>query len=252
MTQVVDSATYYADGRPTSRHTFYGATFNEQRNRAMVLGGAQWGNGYMIATMDGFNTSTSDWDAQGTYPSAPAEFTAASASALVDNKSTGDIYAFASYAVNRWSSATNAWTKVLSSAPAYGQYAASAMDTRRNRILVAGGGINDHAVYDIASNTMTNVTFIGPQAAVMTGDTGNGLVYDPALDAYLLRKADAGGTIYRIDAQTYSVDVLPSTSGDSVPAAINGVWKRFIYVPQLKGVVYFPSYDGNAWFIRTS
>jgi len=154
--------------------------------------------------------------------------------------------------VNRWSSATNTWTRLSSNVPAYGQYAASALDTRRNRILVAGGLINDHAVYDIGSNAMTNVTFTGPNASAMTGDTGNGMVYDPGLDAYLLRKADAGGTIYRINASTFSVDVLPNTSGTSLPAATNGVWKRFIYVPQLKGVVYFPTYDGNLWFIRTS
>jgi hypothetical protein len=252
MSQVVDSATHYADGRPTSRHTFYGAVFNEQRNRAMVLGGAQWGNGYMLATMDGFNASTNDWDTAGTYANTPSEFTAASGSAVVENKGTGDIYTFASFAVSRWNSASNTWAKMLSNAPAYGQYAASAMDTRRNRILVAGGGNNDHAVYDVAGNTMSNVTFTGPNASVMTGDTGNGMVYDIGLDAYLLRKSGAGGAIYRIDAQTFSVDTLPSTNGASVPSSINGVWKRFIYVPQLKGVVYFPSYDGNLWFLRTS
>lgn len=250
--QATESTPYYADGRPTSRHTYYGATMNESRNRAMVLGGSQWGNGFFLSTMDGFNLNSNDWDAAKSYPNAPAEFTAAYGSAVAQDRATGDIYVFAGFAVVRWSSASNAWTRLLTNAPAYGQYAASAVDTKRNRVLVVGGQNNDRGLYDMSSKTMANVTFTGPNASSMTGDTGNGMVYDPGLDAYLLRKAGAGSTIYRINAQTFYVDTLPNTSGSSVPSATNGVWNRFLYVPQLKGVIYFPSYDGSAWFVRTS
>jgi hypothetical protein len=250
--QLVDSATHYADGRPTSRHTFYGTVLNERRGRAMVLGGSQWGNGFMFPTMDGFNLSSSDWDAARTYPNTMADFNVGMACAVTEQKSTGDIYTFANYAVMRWSNASNAWTRLLANTPVYGQYAASALDTRRNRILVAGGLTNDRGLFDIATNTMQTVTFSGPNASAMSGDTGNGLVYDPALDAYLLRKPGAGATLYRINAQTFAVDTVPNTNGASIPSATNGVWTRFLYVPQLKGVVYFPSYDGNFWFLRTS
>ena len=250
--QTTDSAEYYADGRPTSRHTYYGAVLNESRNRAMVLGGAQWGNGFALSTMDGFNLGGNDWDAARSYPNVPSEYSASYGAAVTQNRATGDIYVFGGYTVSRWNSASNTWTRMLANGPTYGQYAASAMDTKRNRILVAGGLNNEHGVYDIASNTMSTVTFTGPNAGNMTGDAGNGMVYDPGLDVYLLRKADAGNTIYRINAQTFYVDTLPNTSGASIPSSANGVWNRFLYVPQLKGVIYFPSYDGNAWFIRTS
>ena len=250
--QVGDSVSHNADGRPASRHTFYGVLLNEKRNRAMVMGGSQWGNGGNLATVDGFNLASSDWDSAGTYPNTPSEFQNVMAAAVTENKATGDIYAFAGYAVMRWNNSTNAWTKVLSNTATYGQYAATAMDTKRNRILVAGGTTNDRGVYDIASNSVTSVTFTGPSASAMTGDTGNGLVYEPSLDAYLLRKPDAGSTVYRINAQTFSVDTLPNTAGAQIPAAINGVWRRFLYVPQLKGVAYFPTYDGNFWFVRTN
>jgi hypothetical protein len=249
--QTTENATHYADGRPASRHTYYGALINESRNRAMVLGGSGWGNGGMLQSMDGFNLSNNDWDAARSYPNPPSEFTASFGSAVTHNRATGDIYAFGSYAVSRWSSASNTWTRLLSSTGTYGQYAASAMDTKRNRILLVGGETNDRGLYDVASNTMSSVTFSGPNAADLTGQ-GNGMVYDPGLDAYLLRKAGAGNTIYRINAQTFSVDTLPNTNGASIPNAQNGVWNRFLYVPQLKGVIYFPSYDGNGWFVRTS
>lgn len=252
MSQMLESTTHFADGRPTSRHSYYGAVLNELRGRAMVLGGSRWGDGYSHSAVDGFNLATNDWDTARTYPDTPTGFQQVMGSALVEQKTTGDIYIVANRAVMRWSNATNNWSKLLDTPSLYGQYAASALDTKRNRILVAGGEVNDRGVYDIATNTVQTITFAGSNAAAMTGDTGNGMVYDPGLDAYLLRKPGAGATIYRINAQTFSVDTLPNTGGASVPSAVNGVWKRFLYVPQLKGVVYFPSYDGNFWFIRTS
>ena len=250
--QATESTSHYADGRPTSRHTYYGALFNEVRGRAMVMGGSRWGDGWPHSAVDGFNIAVNDWDRAGSYPNAPADFNDVIGSAAVDDKRTGDIYALANYAVWRLSSASNTWSK-LSSQGVNGQYSASAIDTKRNRILVQGGDANVRSVYDIAANTWQTVTFTGPNASAMTAsDDGNGMVYDPGLDAYLLRKQGAGSTIYRINAQTFSVDTLPTTNGTSVPNTVNGVWRRFLYVPQLKGVIYFPTYSGNAWFVRTS
>jgi hypothetical protein len=250
--QVVMNASHYADGRPTSRHTYYGTVVNESRNRAMVFSGARWGDGASLFNLDGFNLASNDWDSARTYPDAPSSYVgSANGQATVGHRATGDVYAFANYNVLRWSNASNSWSRLLANAPMYGQYAASAVDTRRNRIFVVGGNGDDHAIYDIASNTAQNVTLTGPNAGALSGD-GNGMVYDPNLDAYLLRTAGAGSTVYRINAQTFSVDTLPTTAGSGVPAAANGVWTRFLYLPQLKGIAYFPTYDGNFWFLRTN
>jgi len=250
VAQVVASTTYYADGRPTSRHSYYGEVVNEQRNRVMTLGGSRYGVGFVIGTVDGFNLATNDWDAAQSYPDGLSELAGTAGPAIVDDKASGDIYMFANWNVLRWSNATNAWTRVLSNTSTYGQYSASAFDSRRNRILLVGGVGNDHATYTPASNSMQAVTFTGPQAAAMTGN-GNGMVYDPQLDAFLMRSADAGGTIYRIDAQTFAVTAMAVSGATSIPAAQNGVWRRFLYVPALKGVVYVPTYSDNLWFLRT-
>ena len=217
----------------------------------LVFGGGMWGNGNALSTMDGFNLSSNDWDAAGSYANAPPEYTSAFGNAVAQHRATGDIYVFGGFSVARWSNASNTWSRLLSGVSTHGQAAASAMDTARNRILVVGGEKNDRGLYDLASNTMTNVSFTGPNAGDV-GGTANGLVYDPGLDAYLLRKAGAGSTIYRINAQSFYVDTLPNANGGSIPASTNGVYRRFLYVPQLKGVVYFPSYSGNGWFIRTT
>lgn len=252
VSQIVMNSSHYADGRPTSRHSYYGTAVNEVRNRAMVFSGARWGDGFSLFNLDGFNLATNDWDGARTYPDAPnTDLGPFNGWATVDQKSTGNIYAFANYSVLRWSSTTNSWSRQVTNTPVYGQYAATAVDTKRNRILVVGGEHNDRGVYDLTANTMQSVSFSGPNAGSMSGN-GNGMVYDLALDAFLLRKSDAGGTIYRINALTFSVDILPTTGSAQPPAALNGVWTRFLYVPQLKGLAYFPTYGGNMWFLRTS
>lgn len=255
VNQVVMNTTHYADGRPTSRHTYYGTVVNEVRNRVMVVSGARWGDGYSPGGVtDGFNIAANDWDAAQTYPDAPsADFGPYNGWAITQHKSTGDIFAFASFSVLRWNSASNAWARRLSNTAIYGQYAASAVDTKRDRVLVVSSSSDHgHGYYNIQTNVVQTVSFSGPQAGAMSGETGNGMVYDPALDAYLYRKKDGGNLVYRIDAQTFSVDVLSTSGGSQIPVAPNGVWTRFLYVPKLKGVVYFPVYGGNLWFLRSS
>ncbi len=247
VADVVTSASYYSDGRPTSRHSYYGETFNEPRNLAMTLGGARYGNGYMTETFDGFDLGANDWAAAGTYPDAPAAFSGMQGGSMTANRLTGDVYTFSTYAVNVWTSATNTWAKKLDT-NAYGQSAASAYDLKRNRILLVGN--SEHAVYDVAANTLTPVTLSGPNAGDLN-DVDNGMVYDPNLDAYLIRTAASGGTLYRVDASTFTVDTLATTAGASIPATANGVWTRFLYAPGLKGVIYVPAYDANVWFLRT-
>jgi hypothetical protein len=253
VAQIIANTTHYADGRPTSRHSYYGTVVNEVRNRAMVLSGARWGDGYSPGgVLDGFNLASNDWDSARTYPDGPiADFGAYNGWTVVDHKSSGDVYAFANFSVLRWSNATNTWSRRLAGTAIYGQYAASAMDTKRNRVLVVGGNANDHGLYDLGVNTVQSISLVGPNAGSLSGD-GNAMVYDPILDAFLVRKGDAGGTVYRINAQTFNVDTLPITGGATISSTSNGVWARFLYVPKLKGIVYFPTYGGNLWFLRTS
>lgn len=249
--QVLLSASHYADGRPTSRHTYYGSALNEVRGRVMLVGGARYGNGYYLQTTDGFNISANDWDPARTFPDAFPEIMQDHAMAVAEHKSTGDLYVFSQWNVLRWSNSANSWSRMLTGTTMYGHSAASALDTKRNRVLVIGGTNSDHGYYDIATNKVTTIALGGSNAGSVSG-SGNGMVYDPQLDAYLVRRADSGGTIYRINAATFAVDALPTTAGASIPTAQNGVYTRFLYVPKLKGVVYAPSYGGNLWFLRTA
>jgi hypothetical protein len=249
--QITQSVTHYADGRPTSRHSYYGTLVNENRNRIMLVGGSRWGNGFGIGGVtDGFDLATSDWDPAGTYPAGSGSDFVSLGFAMVDDRSSGDIYAFVNFTVVAWSNATNTWTRKVNNASVYGQYAATAFDSSRNRILVLGGNNNDSGYYDVATNSVVPVTVTGPALASVVGQ-GYGMVYDPLLDAYLV-VSGGGGAVYRIDAQTFVADTLSVSGAGNVPAAINNVWRRFLYVPALKGVVYAPTYDSDLWFLRTN
>ena len=136
------------------------------------------------------------------------------------------------------------------SVPATPDSIAAALDTRRNRVLVLGGSNAEAGVYDVAGNAMQKITLAGPDAVSVLA-RGNGMVYDPLLDAFLVRASDAGATVYRVNAQSFSVDTLPNSGGAGVPASANNVYTRFLYAPQLKGIVYVPTYDGDLWFLRT-
>lgn len=251
VSQILDSVTHYADGAPTSRHSYYGTVVNEARNRVMVLGGSRWGNGYLIQTVDGFDIQSNAWDPANTVPGLPSQAKALPATAFVKQDASGDIYAFGNYGIYRWSNTANTWSTIATNGVIYGFEAASALDTRRNRVLVLGGGGNDRGVFTLGSTSAQSVSLSGPAADAVGGD-GNGMVYDPWMDAYLLRKPAAGSTVYRISASTLSVDTLPTTGGAAIPASFNGVYTRFLFAPQLGGVIYAPSYDGNLWFLRTT
>ena len=120
-------------------------------------------------TVDGFNLGSNDWDAAEQLPERTVGVHRRLWLGRGRDRATGDIYVFANCAVGRWSSASNSWTRLFPTR-VLGQYAASAMDTKRNRILVVGGQNNDRGLYDVASNTMSSVTFTGPNASAMTGE----------------------------------------------------------------------------------
>ena len=81
------------------------------------------------------------------------------------------------------------------------------------------------------------------------------MVYVPPIDAYLARGTAAGSTVFRIDAETLAVSVLATTGGAAIqrgPALTNeeGIYNRWLWVPQLRGVAYFPNSGSNAWFLQ--
>jgi hypothetical protein len=245
----IANGSYYGDGRPTSRHTYYGATLDTFDDRIMLFGGAHWSDGGALNTVDSYNIGSNSYSPQGTHPNLPNSNHAFFAA----DPATGNLYAvFSPSDFRRWNRATNTWSQpgAAGSAPTAGLYQAAATDTTRNRILFAGGSNSAHSLYNIATNTFTQINFTGANGATVTSMQQAALVYVPALDRFLVRMSGAGGTVYQIDPATFEVTTVATAGGGSVPSTQNGPFNKFVYVPRLGGAVYVPSYTGNSWFLR--
>jgi hypothetical protein len=249
--QLTNCQSYYADGRPAARHSYYGVTLNEINDRFMLFGGVNWCvNGGFFTAISSYNIGANSWSASTTHGSLPGGFAGVAAYSV--DPATGDVYGFHNFNYGRWNRSTSgdSFTTLnpTGNGPG-GNGAMSAMDTARGRILIVGSG-SDHHLYTKSSNSFTSITLTGPNAADVSGGSGDAMVYVPAIDRYLVRRGGAGGTVYQIHPSTFDVTTFATTDGVSIPSTQNGPYNKFLYVPRLRGCVYVPSYSGNAWFLR--
>jgi len=246
----VRDAEYYADGRPTSRHTYYGVTLNEFDDRIMLFGGSRWQIGNFPRNIDSYNIGANSYNPQGTHPDAASNFIGVQATAL--NPLTGDVYLNQDFLLGRWNRSTNTFVTLSPSGAdrPQGYNTVAAFDTSRGRILFLGGTAADHHIYTLSSNAWSAISISGANASTVSGAMQAAMLYVSAMDRYLVRLDNAGGTIYQIDAATFAVTTFPTTNGGSIPSTQNGPFNKFLYVPRLRGAVYVPSYSGTAWFLR--
>lgn len=251
--QIISDALYYADGRPTSRHTYYSEHFILARNRIMMFGvGARYGNsGFSANATDGYNVSTNTYDPQGTFSNVPSVAGAGNLTGVV-HSITNDVYFLSDVVLQKWTQATNTWSTV-NNLPIGSFYTCAAFDSTRLRALFIDNSATP-VLYTPASNTFTNPGFTGPNAGSPNNGGQQGIQYVPALDAYLVQSGSTGGTVLRINASTLSVDTFPTTGGSSIPSTTSvgtiGVFTRWQYCPQLGGIVYCPDYNSSIWFLR--
>lgn len=261
---VTSNSTHYTTGRPASSHTYYTKTFIEARNRAMRFGvGAVATSGNPHKAVDGFDCTVAQgvngWDAAGTYPSLPGSGTMYSGEAICKNTNTEDVYFFYNnQTVWRWNQTSNTWTQINNGWPDIAPVdTAVAFDSNRNRVFLLRPDTGNHHTFDPATGLFTSRTLTGTVSAINAANVGIGMIYEPTLDAYLVRLRAAGGTVYSINASTFAVTAMTTTGGTTIPATANisgtpeNVYTRFLYCPELSGVVYFPHYSANAWFLRT-
>lgn len=246
--QLTNCQSYYADGRPAARHSYYGVTLNEANDRIMLFSGAHWcSNGGFHGAVSSYNIGTNTWSAAGTHPNVPG-FMSTGVGAYAVNPANGDVYFAKDFSLGRWNRSANTFTTLSPiGTAAAGNEAMSAFDSTRGRVLVVSAA--DSHVYTLGTNAWTRVTLSGSSAGSVRGG-GGAMVYVGAIDRFLVRRSAAGGVVYQINASTFEVSELPTNGGDSVPRTINGPYNKFLYVPRLRGAVYVPEFGTNAWFLR--
>ncbi len=258
---------YYPDGTPASRHSYYGPVISTIRNRYLIPGGVMYGSvGPTREVMDGFDLTNNVYDAAGTYPNEPIPLFAGGASSVLDPRND-NIYFSSNGSLAKWTQATNTWTMLTSSFPIGAIYQATAWDSKRNLAVFFSNPQYEPAravTYAADSATTTVKTYSGAQAGVVNNPGGDGITYVPALDAFLMHKGEHGGLVYRIDAATFAATSFTTTGGTNAPGLLDSadnfcgslpctqhIFQRFIYCAKLGGVVYQSYYSANLWFLRT-
>jgi hypothetical protein len=248
--QIIDDADYYGDGRPTSRHTYYGAVYVEQTNKAMTFGGAKWsvfGSG--THAVDHYDSTTNTCSTAGSHPDVPIDlYTSGDNPAVSKDPSTGDIYFIGGYVAYAWRRATNTWENLGDGISCYST--ASAFDSTRRRMLMVGSDRNAHHHFAVDTNVMTSITLSGSAAAAVQAQGQAGMVYVSEIDKFLLITASGGGTVYQINPSTFECSVFATTGGSGVQATVNGPYNKVLYSPRMKSIYYFPTYDQNPWVLR--
>lgn len=260
-----DGVAVYGDNRRAATHTYYCTQFLDSQNRMVIMPapGMGWPEGLPAAPggfpyldpwlgMCAFSLATNDWLAPETLAIWPGtgDFTAALS---CRNPATDDLYYARAYDSGRfwkWTAATNTWSQLPDLW--HQNYAGSAIDPTRNRMLIVGdyAGTLDPKVIDITTGNAVSVTFGGLGAAALRMNGYPGVVYDEARDEFLVFKNSTNLSGYRVSAATWAVSAM---SMSNAPAQRNnGVLNAIQYVPELRGVVYVNDYYGNVKFMATS
>ncbi|QDL36587.1 hypothetical protein [Rhodoferax sediminis] len=259
---IIGSAQFYLDHRPSSAHTYYSTQFINTLDRMLVFASpGVFGGIYPTAPADfpyrgdkrsfSFSVASGDWDPPdyvARFPGTGDPF----ADLCVKHPLTDDVYYSRNYGSGwyRWASATNTWTR-LSGVTRGPWYAGAAIDPLRNQMLIVGGYSPVAPEVRGLDGTPVPAAFTGLGTAALTPTGYPGVIYDEATDCYLVAfNSGSSIKILRVHPETWLVDD-PAVGGIAPKARANGLQNAVQYVPELRGFVLTNKYDGNVFFVRT-
>lgn len=280
-TSTTPNVAYYADGKPSSRHTYF-TTFGIEESNSVLLPGMRFGYGPAphADSVDEFDFDTNQW--RGIVPDAPG----ISGSGLADVSPPGYYPVVVDHLGNFWcilhtngniskyNKTTNTWSQ-----PAMANKVAPnvrypwALDTRRNQCFGlawadgegAGTGpdlVMRAVVLDYTAGTQRAITFdAGSTSAVNQFITDKpayaGMDYDPINDRFLFLSSEVGkNRVFIITPNGTNVwSMSIQTGAGTLPVGVNMV-KKFTYFENLGGGVSgfacIPDITGNIQFLRVT
>ncbi len=229
---------YYPDGKPASRHTYYTAHVIEARNRIMTFTAtALYGTGSAgNAHVDGYNLGTDTWDSAGTFTDAPFF---SPVNVVAKDPRNENIYLGASSGRwAKWTQATATWSTLsIPGFPSW-EFKGGMVDGTRDRLVQMNGTLK---FIDLTTLTASTLAVTGPLNGLSTAYWS--IVHDLDNDRYLVVD---GTNIYSINPVT-GVSAAVTTC----LAATNGVNGRLAYFQELGGVAYLPYFTANVQFMPT-
>lgn len=264
---------YYSDGRPTSRHTYWGGNiYIPQLDRVLLPGvyGA-YGSAINFPKVDAFNLNTYKWDgvvvdqpgiSGSGYPNMNI---ADSMTAAVLNPATGDLWQPYNYfSMLKWSLSTKQQTVTANFSGNQFQ-GPGCWDPVRNQCVWfgrgSGGVMTDAWIVNSTGTSRQSLTFsassaLTEMANISATDTTENVVYDPVADKFYWFAAQGNGAVFVITPNagtTWSVSKLTQGAGTIVPPNLAFTYSRFAYVASLNGLVFVPaigSRNDNVHFMR--
>lgn len=250
----VTGTPYYADGNPSSAHTYYYLQWDEVNDRLMrVKGGPGWTVSGTTSEVNSWPYGATNWNPDGTHPDLPSSN--GSGPGTCRDPVTGHIFVWDSFGRSRWSPDTNTW--VLSNNTSAGISTGEngmTVDTLRNRVVSLGGfslGSNALLFWDIATNAVTTDTASG------TGNFASqlGVAYDPVNDCIWYVGTDSVLRKYDCATNTCSAPTTTGTGPLDLLAGYDlnkGYFNRFQYSHLLRALVMQPAWTSPTFVIRTS
>lgn len=254
---------YFADGRPNSAHLYYslwcvGNEIIRVRNDSHWEGG-QSGDRECVA----FDLLVNDWTCATAYAGAgttwPDSPNGTIGMSICKHPSTDELYVVGATHLHRRNPTTGVWTQLVA-IPENGSatyYGASAVDTTRNRVVFFRDGYRPPLggfMYDITANTIVRIEFNSADsnatAQLVSSAGGQSAWYDASIDRFVV-KTGAGDKVYLVHPTTWAVTEQATTGGSTIANAANGVFNKFVQVPDLGGIFYQPNHASNGWFLAT-
>ncbi|WP_395795054.1 hypothetical protein [Aquimonas sp.] len=258
-TQVQPNVLYYADGLPTSRHTYAHIHYVESRD-AVLLAGCRFGFGGGTPSgpgMDLFHLGSDAWLPRFTF----ADITPFDGFGVVLDAG-GNVWTTSG---RRFLVAGNTWSRPGNGT--LGRFPA-ALDPGRNVLFSLQFG--DGQGYDPQ---------LGVVARVIDANTGNGsavafennaalsafisaapayagMDFDPLLNRFCFYHHGETGRVYTATpgaGAAWRMDLLPTVGTPAGgPPSGSGIQRRFLYVPALRGFVLLARAAADLWFLPTA
>lgn len=262
VASLLGGANYYADGLPTSRHTYYAMHVLDVGGVPKMLRFNGWmgfayngtpvGGAADVRTVDvdAFNLVTNQWE-----PAAYGPVTAITGSETTTaiDAATGDVYAWhgSGGTIQKYTAASDTCAQVASSTGVTGAGAAAAFDSSTGRLWRFAGRAGHRCTYWTSGGGVVTPTLIGPAASVISSLTGDnqgwGIAHDPVRRVVWLITSTA--VLLRVRLADGYVEQI-TTTGVSATSPTNGTWGRLQYLPRLDALVYLANWTSPLLALR--
>lgn len=262
IADLLGGSNYYADGRPTSRHTYYAmavATVGGIKRflrfnawMGFAFNGTPVGGAADVRTVDvdGFRLDTNAWE-----PAAfgPVDAITGSETGFAQDPSTGDCYCWpTNSSIQKYTVATDSCATVAVLGGSEGQGGACAVDAVAGKLYrFAGRAAARCNSWSLSGGSKVTETFTGPAASTLNALTGDnhgwGLAHDTLRNVVYLMTTSA--VLYRVRLSDLYAEQV-STTGSTPGAPSAGCWGRLKYLPELDAIVYLASWTSQLLVMR--